>query len=58
MFRPLFLAIFRLYMNLSSSFYSRCGVFFRVWGRGYFVCDRDLVCVSGGCIVHSLILAV
>ena len=52
MFRLLMLAIFRLYMDLSSSYTTDTtyvGCFLGV-GKG-FVWDRDLVCVSGGCMV-------
>jgi len=57
MFRPLMLAIFRLYMDLSSSYVrdTTCGVFlFYVWGK-WFVWDRDLACVSGGCVVWNVL---
>jgi len=27
-----------------------CGVFYMERGRDYFVWDRDLICVSGGCM--------
>ena len=30
--------------------YTACGGVFRVRGRGSFVWDRDLLCVSGGCM--------
>ena len=52
MFRPLILAIFRLYMDLTSSYTTYVGCFFRVWGRG-FLWDRNLVCISGGCMVWN-----
>jgi len=56
MLLPLMLAIFRLYMNLSSSYTACVGCFFwGVWGRGYFVWDRNFVCVSGGCMVWNII---
>jgi hypothetical protein len=48
-FRPLMLAIFRLYVDLPSSYTTDktyVGCFLGV-GKG-FVWDRDLVCVSGG----------
>jgi len=53
MFRPLMLVIFRLYMGLWSSYtkiQSMWGVF--RCGKG-FVWDRDLVFVSGGCMVWN-----
>jgi len=34
MFRPLMLAIFRLYVDLSSSYTTYVGCFFTVWGKG------------------------
>jgi len=52
------LVIFRLYMNLSSSYKQiqhKWGVFLGV-GKG-FVWDRDLVCVSGGCMVWNNIIS-
>jgi len=59
MFRPLMQAIFRLYMDLSSNLYNRynvCGVFFLGVGKG-FVWNRDLVCVSGGCVFCNSIIS-
>jgi len=44
MFRPLMLAIFRLYMDLSSSYTTYVGCFFRVWGKGFFVRSRSRLC--------------
>ena len=41
MFRPLMLAIFRLYMNLSSSYTTYVGCFYRVWGNVFF-CGTDI----------------
>jgi len=57
MFRPLILAIFRLNIDLSSSCttgttYVGCFFFGGVGKR--FVWDRDLVCVSGGCMVWNI----
>jgi len=56
MFQPLMPAIFRLYMDLSSSYTTdtSCGVFLGV-GKG-FVWDRDLGCISGGCVVWNSII--
>jgi len=54
MFRPLMLVIFRLYMDLSSSYTTDAtyvGCFLRV--GNVFVWDRDLVCVSGGWMVWN-----
>ena len=55
MFRPLMLAIFRLYMNLSSTYTTdttHVGCFFLGVGKG-FGWDRDPVRVSGGCMVWN-----
>ena len=57
MFRPLMLAIFRLYMNLTSSYTACVWCFWGVRGRGYFLWDRDLVCVSGGCMVWNSVIS-
>jgi len=55
MFWPLMLAIFRLYMDLSSSYICHiCGVFLLGVGKG-FVWDRNLICVS--CMVWNIIVS-
>ena len=58
MFRPLVLAIFRLYMDLSSSYTTYVGRFLESGERGFFfVWDRNLVCVSGVCVVWDSIIS-
>ena len=52
MFRPLMLAIFRLYMDLPSTYTTCVGCFLGV-GKGSFWWDRDLICVNGGCMVWN-----
>ena len=59
MFWPLMLAIFRLYMDLSCSYTTDITY---IWGvilgvEKVFVWDRDLVCVSGGCMVWNSIIS-
>jgi len=44
MFRPLMLAIFRLYMDLSSSYTTYVGCFFGGVGKGFFVGPRPRLC--------------
>ena len=56
-FRPLILAIFRLYMDLSSSSTTYVGCFLGCGERG-FLWDGDLVCVSGGYMVWNNIIVV
>jgi len=65
MLRPLMFAIFRLHMDLSSSYTTYVGCFLGgCMGKVFFWWDRDLLCVSGGCtvwnniiVVHVLVLA-
>jgi len=57
MFRPLMLAIFRLYMDLSSNYTTYVGCFLGCGERGI-LWDRDLVCVSGGCAVWNSIVVI
>jgi len=58
MFRPLMLAIFKLYLDLLSSYSTDTTYvgFFLGVGKG-FVWDRDLVCVSGDCMVRNSIIS-
>ena len=58
MFRPLMVAISRLYMDLSSTYTTDTtyvGCFLGV-GKGS-VWDRDLLCVSGGCMIWNSIIS-
>ena len=57
MFRLLMLAIFRLYMNLSSNYTTYVGCFLGSGERVFFVWDRGLFCVSGGCMVWKTIIS-
>jgi hypothetical protein len=62
MFRPLLLAIFRLYMDLTSSYTTYVGCSFRVWGKGLF-CGTEIsfvlvvVAWSGtvSLVIHALV---
>jgi len=56
MFWPLMLAIFRLYMNLLSS-YTACVGCILGSGEGVILCGTEISCVSGGCMVWNIIIS-